>query len=315
MDEHADLLTRLCRICGRCCTSTRRQVPIYSCTSYASDLFIVFEISISNDLPSTHPTTFCYSCYQTISLYKKALDSGRSYNVSTVVFDGWMSHSDDVCRVCEQGRKCYRGGRPKKIKLDGRPPDIPIRNLVQHIELIAPPPLVPFTEEPPKLVGNAASRESAMCPLCLEVLNSPIELVTCGSIVCSKCCCSWLEVRHELVCPCCYEDHLKDAATIRPPCSLVLDTLSNISVACCRCKNKVPLSDLIPHLQSSCQYVPVEGVLQEILDNPVTEPLSPVESALQSHFVRRSLLLSPKKDVLVVKTSGKVNIIRFDSYM
>eukprot|EP00731_Ephydatia_muelleri_P019682 Em0012g507a len=50
---------------------------------------------------------------------------------------------------------------------------------------------------------------------------------------------------------------------------------------------------------------PVEGVLQEILDNPVTEPLSPVESALQSHFVRRSLLLSPKKDVLVVKTSGK----------
>eukprot|EP00731_Ephydatia_muelleri_P012852 Em0007g162a len=56
---------------------------------------------------------------------------------------------------------------------------------------------------------------------------------------------------------------------------------------------------------SSCQYVPVEGVLQEILDNPVTEPLSPVESALQSHFVRRSLLLSPKKDVLVVKTSGK----------
>ena len=72
-----------------------------------------------------------------------------------MVFDGWMSHSDDVCRVCEQGMKCDRGGRPKKIKLDGRPPEIPmpVMNLVHHIELIAPPPLVLFTEEPPKLVG------------------------------------------------------------------------------------------------------------------------------------------------------------------
>ena len=116
------------------------------------------------------------------------------------------------------------------------------------------------------------------------VSRSPQQpnLVTCGAIVCSKCCCSWLEVKHELVCPCCYGDHLKDAATIRPPCSLVLDTLSSISVACSRCKNKFPLSDYTPHLQSSCQYVPVDGVLQEILHNPVTEPLSPVESALRT---------------------------------
>ena len=278
MAEHVHHLAKICRICARLCTSTRRKVPIYSCISYTSDLLIVFGISISNDLPSTHPTSFCYLCYQTIASYKKALDSGRSYNVCTVVFDGWMSHNDDVCRVCEQGRKCNRGGRPKKIKLDGRPPEIPMRNLVHHIGLIAPPLLVSFTEEPPKLVGNA-SRDSAMCPLCLEVLNSPIELVTCGAIVCSKCCCSWLEVKHELVCPCCYGDHLKDAATIRPPCCLALDTLSSISVACSRCKNKFPLSDYTPHLQSSCQYVPVDGVLQEILHNPVTEPLSPVEMA------------------------------------
>ena len=113
------------------------------------------------------------------------------------------------------------------------------------------------------------------------------------------------------MCPCCYGDHLKDSGTIRPPCSRILNTLSNISVACCRCKNKVPLSDCILHVQSSCQYVPVDGVHQKVLDYPVTEPLSSVESALQSHFVRYSLLQSPKKDVLVVKTSGKVNIMRF----
>ena len=88
-----------------------------------------------------------------------------------------------------------------EIKLHGRPPETPIRNLVQHI-LVASPPLVPFTEEPLSLVGNPASWVSLMCLLCLEILNRPVELVTCGSIVCSKCCCAWLEVSHESLCPC-----------------------------------------------------------------------------------------------------------------
>ena len=184
---HTIYQLRLRRTCSRLCTSTRRQVP-----SYASDLFIVVGINI-DDLWSTHPASFCYLCYQPID-----------HAMCALVFDGWISHSDDVCWVCEQGRKCVRGGRPKKINVDGRPTDIPIRNLVHHIELIAPPLFIPCTEEPPKLVGNVASRESVVCPLSLEVLNSPIELVSCGSIVCSKCCCSWLEVKHELECLCCY---------------------------------------------------------------------------------------------------------------
>ena len=47
---------------------------------------------------------------------------------------------------------------------------------LQDIEMVAPPPLVPFTEEPLSLVGNPASWVSLMCPLCLEIL-SPVELV------------------------------------------------------------------------------------------------------------------------------------------
>ena len=87
-----------------------------------------------------------------------------------------------VYSLCVHGRKCTRGGRSKKI--DGRPPETLIRNLVQYVEMVAPPPLVPFTEEPLSLVGNPASWVSLMCPLCLEILNSPVELVTCESIVC-----------------------------------------------------------------------------------------------------------------------------------
>ena len=62
-------------------------------------------------------------------------------------------------------------------------------------------PLVPFTDEPPTLVGNPVSWFSAMCLLCLEILNSAVELVTCGSIVCSICFCAWLDIRHELCVP------------------------------------------------------------------------------------------------------------------
>ena len=88
------------------------------------------------------------------------LDSRRPYNVCacTVVYDGWISHG--VGCVSKE----FRGGRPKKIKLVGKPPEIPIMNLVQHIELIVPSPLIQFTKEPPKSVGSTAI-ESAMCPL------------------------------------------------------------------------------------------------------------------------------------------------------
>lgn len=49
--------------------------------------------------------------------------------------------------------------------------------------------------------------------------------------------------------------------------------------------------------------------LKEIFDHLVTEPLSPVESALQLHLVKLSLLQSPTKDVSVLKTPGIVKVI------
>ena len=49
-----------------------------------------------------------------------------------------------------------------------------MRRLVKHIELTAPPPFVPSMLHP-TIAGNV-SRLSAECPLCLEVLNSPIVM-------------------------------------------------------------------------------------------------------------------------------------------
>ena len=88
--------------------------------------------------------------------------------------------------------KVKKGGRPRKCKLivrPGRPLEVSLRRLVKHMELTAPPPFVPSMLHPPTIAGYV-SRLNAECPLCLEVLNSPIELVTCGAIVCSNCCCT-----------------------------------------------------------------------------------------------------------------------------
>lgn len=80
-------------------------------------------------------------------------------------------HTVMMCVGCVsmEGNVLGEGDQTLKINVDGRPPEFPIRSFIQHIELIAPPPLIPFTEKPPTLVGNMASRENVVCPLCLEV--------------------------------------------------------------------------------------------------------------------------------------------------
>ena len=109
---------------------------------------------------------------------------GRT-KVCTVMFDGWESHGNDMCCVCKHGKA-------KEMQAHcstGRPLEVSLRRLVKHMELTAPPPFVPSMLHPPTIAGYV-SLLNTECPLCLEVLNSPIELVTCGAIVCSSCCCT-----------------------------------------------------------------------------------------------------------------------------
>ena len=57
------------------------------------------------------------------------------------------------------------------------------------------------------------------------------------------------------------------------------------------------------HLNNGCSYLPIESAIEGILLQPESAPLSSIESALQ---VRRSLFMSPDKDVMVVKSIGKL---------
>ena len=55
------------------------------------------------------------------------------------------------------------------------------------------------------------------------------------------------------------------------------------------------------HLNSGCSYLPIESAIEGILLQQ-----SSIESALQANLVRRSLSMSPDKDVMVFKSVGKV---------
>ena len=87
---------------------------------------------------------------------------------------------------------------------------------------------------------------------------------------------------------------------------VILDALKCIPVIYSKCKNEILLSDYTTHLGSGCMVGPVNSFVSEILSHPVNQPLSPIESQLQTNLVKRSLLSSPTKGVVVLKAHGKV---------
>ena len=62
------------------------------------------------------------------------------------------------------------------------------------------------------------------------MLKQPIEL-QCSNLVCVACCCSWIEHRGELECPCCY-DHQLGKDTVRQPSPVITDLMGQLKIQC-----------------------------------------------------------------------------------
>ena len=304
MEQHKEYLNTLCRVCGRYFGSQRNREPAYQCLQYSSELLRVFEINIAEDLDTVHPSNFCKPCRIVVHTFMKAFNEGTVYKHSIVIFNGWGPHLDDRCSTCEHVKSLQLGGRPKRKAGPGRPSMKDVNTLISHLECIAPYPLVPYTSTMPTALDKQLS-VNAECPLCLMLLNSPIELINCGAVVCFQCVCSWLKTSVTLSCPCCYEQPLS-VSMVRPASNCVQDVVRKISVICPICARTLELGHYEHHWNSSCSYLPIESVIEGILLQPESAPLSSIESALQANLVRRSLSMSPDKDVMVVKSSGKV---------
>ena len=98
---------------------------------------------------------------------------------------------------------------------------------VQHIQAVAPPPLIPSEVGTPQVFLRHAVVDLNLlqCQICHGVLQHPIEFVDCHSLVCMDCCCEHLRKSTNTHCPGCHSDHLQDFTTARPASPLILSLL------------------------------------------------------------------------------------------
>lgn len=301
--DHRAVLERLCRICGRL-SITKTMKTKYLCKDFWQKLTMVFAISTQPDDPNRHPTHFCHACKLAMV---KAVNQ-NSFQHQTITFQGWCAHAEDSCAVCEHfaGLQRRGQGRPKKVKrTPGRPPDISPRYCMDHIRVVAPPPLSPSASDITICEVHLQLPLSAFhCPICCDIFSGPIELVTCGNVVCAECACKWLEHQQRLTCPCCYTDHLNDFSTIRQAPALVVSMVESLCVICVRCKNHIQLKGYRDHSCQPHQVVPQSSSsIDDLLHQPSTAPLTPIEQKLQTSLARRSLT---EDSTLHLRTGGKV---------
>ena len=306
--DHKDALEKLCRVCGRMVVTKSVKVK-HLCKDYADKLTVVFGVSTQSDDENIHPRYFCHACKIVLM---KASSTVVSYQHRTVVFMGWCSHVEGSCTVCQHFLSFKQGGRPRKVKrTPGRPPSVSPRYCIDHIHSVAPPPL----PEPITVCNHhqQLSLSELVCPICCDIIRSPVELVTCESVVCAECICLWLQHKNELVCPCCYSNHLQNyTTTIRRATSLTLHFLGTLCVICDCCNEHVRLKSYSDHINNNCiphtLEVSPDTSIVDILRQPMTSPLTPVEQKLQTSLARRSLsTINTEDSILQMKTGGRVS--------
>ena len=263
----------------------------------------IFSISVNTDDPTKHPEYFCHAC-------KRVMDKAGSrgnYQHRTVIFGGWSRHSGLDCTVCRQYAHAKRVERlPKVVKTPGRPSTTSPRYLVQHIQDIAPTPLVEAGDDTKVCRSHLSVPFSEFkCPLCNDLLRSPIELVTCGKIVCV---CNDLLQQDSLQCPCCRGNHLSDFKTqagfqVGVECPgehlySVCEMSGPHSVAVIQGPQRKHTN---PQEQPGVQP---QSSIVDILHQPLT---AQIEEMLQTNLAKRSLS-SSGSEVLHLRTGGKVNI-------
>ena len=132
MEQHQEYLNRLCRVCGQYFGSQRNREPVYKCSQYSSELSRVFEINIAKDLDTVHPSNFCKPCRIVVNTYMKALNEGKVYKHSTVMFSGWGPHLEDRSSTCEHVKSLQLGGKPKRKAGPGRPSIKDVNAVISH---------------------------------------------------------------------------------------------------------------------------------------------------------------------------------------
>lgn len=226
--DHSTALKNLCRVCGKVLVTKTYRVK-YLCSDNSHKLQTVFNVCTVDDDPETHSQYFCHRCNLVIKKAEKLED----YTHHTSPFEGWCVHVESDCSLCDHYSRLQKGGRPLKSVHIGRPPASSPKYCIQRVKDIALTPLVdPCTPFSLCSLHQTLNPSHLTCRICSKLLLSPVELATCGSIVCAQCLCTWLD-SSKSSCPCCHSQHIEDTTTIRSASEIVLGMLGSL---CCVCK-------------------------------------------------------------------------------
>ena len=117
--HHDSILERACRICGK--LVARREKKQFNLASRSPEtLLIIYDVDVSNDCPSIHPTHLCRSCMHKVY----AQLSGRMnyrYSKSTLppVFD-WTPHSEVNCKTCSHEPQPLNPRKPPTVNASNK---------------------------------------------------------------------------------------------------------------------------------------------------------------------------------------------------
>ncbi len=200
----------------------------------------------------------------------------------------------------------------KKKKVAGRPSKFSFRTAINHINEIAPTTLLPcdVKQQIQPVSQDSSCLVELTCPLCIDLVDSPIELCACRSIVCTKCLLDKIERSASIQCPVCDESHLNDLEGIQRPSSLVMSILGELPIVCALCSAHMQLGMYKEHRQSECQRHVLQVVtVDELLNKPLDSPLLPAEEKLHTQLTKRYMATSTHENILQVKTGGQVSKI------
>ena len=327
MDQHAECLRNLCRICGtRFSRNTRKA---YQCVTYEKQLEIAFGIKISVDNDSVHPKLFCASCFAGMRRHEVSLKNVSSY-LSTLSPRQWLPHSDDYCETCITHNSKAKGGRPKKTKQPGRPPSSGVSTEHLGTSALIHEVRVKMLQLPSFRPTNDAMRPSDFLPLpppmhirqftciiCSNIIDQPIEL-RCSHMFCGECLIEQIQSGNsKCQQPNC--DNVITQADIKPPSELVMLSLGSLQYTCTRgsCNATVPLQNVSTHSrlctglppQSQGPSTPSSISLRQVLNAPVDKTPSTIERRVLGHLTKRIMQSSSdhgSDTTITVATGGQV---------
>ena len=249
-----------------------------------------------------YPQSFCSSCKRSLQKAMDAAAQGVPYRCCVTAFQ-WQAHKIESCmvrcftpnmmacvlissthiKVCEHFTSTQQVGRPSKVIHPAK--ERSANKLLKYIDSISPLPLNALGDPNHCLVAddNLSVLKDLKCPLCLEVVNQPLEL-PCRALVCAKCMKQWIVVSADVQCPCCYDPaplHLNPAPT------LVLNILGDVLIHCAVCSRDIKARSFDDH---QCTPAPTEE-----------------EMVAAAGVLRRMSSTSPENPVLTCPTGGRVS--------